>query len=359
MSGRKATKSEVVEGGKSSNTTSKGGSTNYSSTKKLQQLKVEKKLDLDEIAVACLEIEQEMAKQESRPKNRRKQEAKLKNGLEKKLARENKNTSKVNKKEVEEEQGEGVQQLSEINMTGESSAEATRLTELIRISVEVLLTHLDQFGACVIDDFLGEERGNQVLKDVQNFKNLKEGELASGKDPGSKRQRSIRSDQIAWTDGIDPPCPGISHLMRVLDSIVLTANRRNDGILSKNQISGRTNAMVACYPGAGSHYVTHVDNPNRDGRCITAIYYLNKDWDTTIDGGALKLYSKYGEGPVAEVEPIFDRMIFFWSDRRNPHEVLPANRDRYAVTVWYMDRDERLEYVERVRTNKENIGATL
>ena len=136
----KATKSEVGEGGKSStNTTSKVGSTNYSSTKKLQQLKVEKKLDLDEIAVACLEIEQEMAKQESRPKNRRKQEAKLKNGLEKKLARENKNTSKVNKKEVEEEelQGEGVQQLSEINMTRESSAEATRLTELIRISVEV------------------------------------------------------------------------------------------------------------------------------------------------------------------------------------------------------------------------------
>ena len=140
MPGRgKATKSEVGEGGKSSNnTTLKGGSTNYSSTKKPQQLKVEKKLDLDEIAVACLEIEQEMAKQESRPKNRRKQEAKLKNGLEKKMAREKKNTSKVNRKEVEEElQGEGVQQLSEINMTGESSAEATRLTELIRISVEV------------------------------------------------------------------------------------------------------------------------------------------------------------------------------------------------------------------------------
>jgi len=137
----KATKSEVGEGGKSSTNTSKGGSSSCSSTKKLQQLKVEKKLDLDEIAVACLEIEQEMAKQESRPKNRRKQEAKLKNGLEKKLARENKNTSKVNKKEVEEEelQGEGVQQLSEINMTGESSAEATRLTELIRISVEILL----------------------------------------------------------------------------------------------------------------------------------------------------------------------------------------------------------------------------
>merc|ERR1719239_522638 len=301
-----------------------------------------------------------MARQESRPKNRRKKAARQKTEVEGKVKATLSNGWCKEVEEVEKGGGEGVQQLSELNMTGESRGEVTRLTELIKISVEVLLTHLDQFGACVIDDFLGEEKGNQVLKDVQNFKNLKEGELASGKDSGSNsQQRSIRSDQIAWTDGVNPPCPGISHLMRVLDSIVLTANRRADGILSKYQISGRTNAMVACYPGAGSHYVTHVDNPNRDGRCITAIYYLNKDWDITKDGGALKLYSKFGEGPVAEVEPIFDRMMFFWSDRRNPHEVLPSNRDRYAVTVWYMDREERLEYAERVRMDKENLGARV
>jgi len=101
--------------------------------------------------------------------------------------------------------------------------------------------------------------------------------------------------------------------------------------------------MVSCYPASGTHYVKHVDNPNRDGRCITTTYYLNKEWDVKKDGGLLRIFPQGWGSQVVDIEPVFDRVIFFWSDRRNPHEVLPAFRTRFAVTLWYFDAKERIE----------------
>lgn len=113
-------------------------------------------------------------------------------------------------------------------------------------------------------------------------------------------------------------------------------------------------AMVACYPGSGTHYVKHVDNPNRDGRCITAIYYLNLHWDVNAFGGLLRIFPEGCNDRVADIEPIFDRILFFWSDRRNPHEVQPAHRTRYAITLWYLDARERESALKRYQKDCKN-----
>uniref|UniRef100_A0A8C5FF46 hypoxia-inducible factor-proline dioxygenase n=2 Tax=Gadus morhua TaxID=8049 RepID=A0A8C5FF46_GADMO len=109
--------------------------------------------------------------------------------------------------------------------------------------------------------------------------------------------------------------------------------RRGGGLFSRGRVS-LWQAMVACYPGDGTGYVCHVDNPNGDGRCITCIYYLNKDWDVQQHGGLLQIYPE-GHNVVANIEPLFDRLLIFWSDRRNPHEVKPAYATRYAHTLMH------------------------
>ena len=43
---------------------------------------------------------------------------------------------------------------------------------------------------------------------------------------------------------------------------------------------------------------------------------------------------------LADVAPLLDRLLLFFSDFRTPHEVLPACAPRCACTLWYVERDE-------------------
>ncbi|RVE44597.1 hypothetical protein evm_010735 [Chilo suppressalis] len=205
-----------------------------------------------------------------------------------------------------------------------------------------LVRDMTQYGVCVLDNFLGREKGLLVRNEVMEMYRLgifSAGQLVSN--PKSKDSQTVRSDLITWIDGKESYCQYIKHLITQVDNIVLRANKMaNNGKMGDYFINGRTKAMVACYPGHGSHYVKHVDNPNKDGRCITAIYYLNLDWDVRRYGGLLRVFPE-GTDQVADIAPIFDRMLFFWSDRRNPHEVQPAHSTRYAITLWYFDSQER------------------
>ncbi|KAM9732553.1 uncharacterized protein egln2 [Menidia menidia] len=216
----------------------------------------------------------------------------------------------------------------------------------VRIAQQYIIPCMKYYGICVKDDFLGPQLGDRILEEVEILNSsgkFRGGQLVSQKNIPS---RNIRGDQIAWVEGTEPGCKSIGTLMACIDEAVMYSAA--NGQLGNCDINGRTKAMVACYPGNGAGYVRHVDNPNGDGRCITCIYYLNKNWDVKKKGGLLQIYPE-GKNVVANIEPVFDRLLIFWSDRRNPHEVKPAYATRYAITVWYFDAKERLEAKEKYK----------
>lgn len=44
-------------------------------------------------------------------------------------------------------------------------------------------------------------------------------------------------------------------------------------------------------------------------------------------GGVLRIFPE-GKTYMADIQPLFDRLVLFWSDRRNPHEVQPSYATR-------------------------------
>ncbi|KAM3594134.1 uncharacterized protein V6R79_002838 [Siganus canaliculatus] len=229
--------------------------------------------------------------------------------------------------------------------------------DLERLALERVVPALRSHGFYYVDGLLGEAAGDAVLEQVKAMHRsgaLQDGRLA-GSVPGVHRRR-IRGDQIAWVSGAERGCEAISFLLHLLDQLVSVCASR----LGTNTIRERSKAMVACYPGNGAGYVKHVDNPNSDGRCITCIYYLNKTWNAKEHGGVLRIFPE-GKSYVADVKPLFDRLLLFWSDCRNPHEVQPSFATRYAITVWYFDSEERAEAKRRFRdrtAQQQGGGAT-
>ena len=194
---------------------------------------------------------------------------------------------------------------------------------------------------------------------------FRHGQIGGGADGGGADVRSndlIRGDRRALIDVTDPRCPGLHAIFFMVDQL-LGKMARGAGVAELRSVTHRSRPMLACYDNGG-RYIRHVDNPDGNGRLLTCIYYLNERW-SAADGGELVLYptaaagsggqggkggdggdgggkrGKGGQGgtgggvaPVV-VEPLLDRLVCFWSDARTPHEVLPAARERMAVSTWY------------------------
>lgn len=106
-----------------------------------------------------------------------------------------------------------------------------------------VIRDMDAYGLCVIDNFLGEQRGKLVLDEVLAMYHsgvFKDGQLVSSTGRQGD-QKNIRSDQITWIDGREKFCNHIGFLLSQVDAVVMRANKMvNNGKLGSYNINGRT-----------------------------------------------------------------------------------------------------------------------
>ena len=155
---------------------------------------------------------------------------------------------------------------------------------------------------------------------------------AAGVGRGAARvQRSdVRGDRILWLDQ-SLASSSQQPVWQALDALRLALNETL--LLGLFSFEGH----YALYP-PGACYRRHRDQfrgaaASSDIRVISCAIYLNDNWALT-DGGALRIYD--GEG-MRDVLPVAGTLVCFLSDRFE-HEVLPATRERLALTGWFRRR---------------------
>ncbi|GAB2688496.1 2OG-Fe(II) oxygenase [Aliiglaciecola aliphaticivorans] len=84
----------------------------------------------------------------------------------------------------------------------------------------------------------------------------------------------------------------------------------------------------------GMYYKRHYDAFKGEAqRVLSIVTYLNSGW-AIDDGGELVLFTDDNDIEGIKVVPLMGTIVVFLSEDF-PHEVLPAQRDRYSIAGWY------------------------
>lgn len=180
------------------------------------------------------------------------------------------------------------------------------------------------------DLFLPADQTRELAAECRE--RYRRGELvpaAIGRGAGQQVQEGIRGDRIQWLE------PGQSAVgdryLALMDELRQTLNQSLYLGLADFE------CHFACYP-PGAFYRRHLDRfRDDDRRTVTALVYLNEDWQPE-HGGALRLYLEEGGAERSkDILPVGGSLVVFMSADL-PHEVLPASRERLSLTGWFRRR---------------------
>jgi hypothetical protein len=173
---------------------------------------------------------------------------------------------------------------------------------------------------------------------------------------------SFRSDE---NNNKAPLGDGILHCIKLLRGVPHALEAYHYATSRSHSHRIPQQCQLARYP-AQSGYPRHLDQCDSNlaelglleywrlsdyrGRSITSILYLNDDeWEGDLDGGQIRCYHRTGDtnrdghkggGTRGTTDETFEDIIplggtlLIFDSRRIEHEVLPARRERLALTSW-------------------------
>lgn len=175
------------------------------------------------------------------------------------------------------------------------------------------------------DNLLGPQLAREVRAETKRY--VKNGALRpAGIGQGGQRHESIRSDNLCWMEKHQAG-PAVRELMKEFDTLRTTINRQFYLGLDRFEM------QLAHFPSGSLGYKRHLDafrGRNERNRRLTAIYYLNPNWQPG-HGGELAIYL---ENQELHVEPVADRLVVFFAEQLE-HAVLPTEMERLALTAWF------------------------
>ena len=143
-----------------------------------------------------------------------------------------------------------------------------------------------------------------------------------GRGQNLSHNRFVRTDRICWITGEDPvPASWLAFCERL---------RR---YLNRHLMLGLFSfeSHFAHY-SPGDFYRRHLDAfKGESNRVVSLVSYLNPDWQPE-DGGELVLWRP--DDTTVRVTPQLGTLALFMSEEF-PHEVRPAQRDRYSIAGWF------------------------
>jgi SM-20-related protein len=191
-------------------------------------------------------------------------------------------------------------------------------------TAEAICAAIADEGCAIVDGFLATKAIADLADDARQRDAAAEFHAAGvGRGTARSQRQEVRGDRICWLDPDDPRA-ALRPWWNALSSLRTALNRAL--FLGLWSFEGH----YALY-SPGSFYARHRDRfRDHDARVLSCVLYLNDDW-TIGDGGALRLYREAG---VLDILPRGGTLVSFISDRFE-HEVLPATRERLALTGWF------------------------